>query len=208
MSIYNKPILAIDSIDLQELLEESAREGLRLEFKEQQVNRDKTLKEITGFANTYGGYLIIGAKENPNTRQVESFPGLDQSENSVKSFAQTITQWCTEGVYPPLQPFISNPIASPDNPERVCFVIYLEASEEAPHFINGRNGCYVRTEDLNHLLKPMLANYEEIAHLANRRELLVNRTKIITILASRADFITSCRWIPSSICPFNSSFRP
>jgi hypothetical protein len=155
----------LDQTDLQALLTEQAQENIRLEFKREDVGKEKTLKEISAFANTYGGYLIIGAEDK--NHKLSSLPGT----TPIPNYSQTITQWCTEGVTPPLQPYISNPIPSPSDPSKVCYVIYVEQSREAPHFLNSRKGLYVRTDEINQRFEPQLATYEEIQHLANRRSL-------------------------------------
>lgn len=85
---------------------------------------------------------------------------------------QTIVQWCQSGV---ITPFVSKPVPTAADPERVCYVIFTEESEEAPHFLNGRKGAYVRTDEYSHRFEARLATYEELQHLANRRQLAVAR---------------------------------
>ena len=48
--------------DLQELLEQKAIENVRLEFKLEIPSKDETLKKLSSFANTFGGFMVIGAK--------------------------------------------------------------------------------------------------------------------------------------------------
>jgi len=37
---------------------------VRLEFKSEVPTKDEVLKKLSSFANTFGGYLVIGAKAN------------------------------------------------------------------------------------------------------------------------------------------------
>ena len=54
--------------DLQELVEAQVPEGLRLDFKQKQygnadADKRELLKDVSAFANTHGGHLVIGVKE-------------------------------------------------------------------------------------------------------------------------------------------------
>ena len=77
MSIFGKPVSLINPTDLQDLLQERAVENVRLEFKSEVPNKDETLKKLSSFANTFGGYLIIGARASGKDGRVESLPGVD-----------------------------------------------------------------------------------------------------------------------------------
>lgn len=104
MTIYDKSISNLAPADLQQLLDEDAVENIRLEFKRQDVPKDAYLTKLSGFANTYGGYLIVGAEEDGNGKLV-ALPGVDP----IPGFKQRTLQWCYEGVYPLLQPNVSDP---------------------------------------------------------------------------------------------------
>ena len=65
MSIFNKTITALATADLQELLTEQAVENIRLEFKTLSPAKDEMLKKLSSFANTYGGYVIVGTPGVP-----------------------------------------------------------------------------------------------------------------------------------------------
>jgi predicted HTH transcriptional regulator len=62
MSIFGKPMSQISPLDLHELLEQKAVENVRLEFKRDIPGKDETLKKLSSFANTFGGFLVIGAE--------------------------------------------------------------------------------------------------------------------------------------------------
>jgi len=170
MSLYMQSVDQITPADLDELLKDSAVENVRLEFKSQDVSKDEALKKLTSFANTFGGYMIIGAEANADGRLV-GLPGVDP----VSGFKQRMVAWGYGGASPPLQLFVSDPISSPQDATRVCYVIYVPESEETPHFINDRKGVYIRTDEFSQRFEPQLATYEEIQHLANRRAITVAR---------------------------------
>ena len=69
MSIEKTDFDSLNEFDLTELIEAKVPEGLRLDFKVQQYgNSDKDkreiLKDISAFANSQGGHLIIGMNES------------------------------------------------------------------------------------------------------------------------------------------------
>ncbi len=79
MSFYTKPVTALEFCDLQSLLDEHAVENVRLEFKQEVMSDIPALKELSAFANTYGGYLIVGATEEAGV--LNGLPGVPQRSN-------------------------------------------------------------------------------------------------------------------------------
>jgi hypothetical protein len=171
MSIFTKSITAITADDLKALVTDQAAENIRLEFKSAAPPKDEMLKKLSSFANTYGGYLIVGAAADASTGRVHRLVGVDP----INGFRQQIVQWCYDGVWPPLEVFVSDPIAAPDDASKVCYVVEVPLSAETPHFLNGRKGAYVRTDEFSQRFEPQLAKYEELTHLADRRAALVQR---------------------------------
>jgi schlafen family protein len=171
MAIYTKPISQISAADLQELVQENAVENARLEFKSQVPNKDETLKKLTSFANTFGGFVVIGAAANGADGRIQDLPGVDP-QNSYK---QTLVQWCFDAVSPPLSIEVSDAIPVPSG--KVCYVIAVPESDVAPHYINGRKGAWVRTDEFSapQRFDSKLANDDEIQHLQNRRRLVLER---------------------------------
>lgn len=171
MPFFSKSITDLSTDDLQELLDDSAVENVRLEFKQEIPGPDETLKKLSSFANTFGGYLVVGAAASSSDGRLESLPGVDPQRN----YRQTIIQRCYEGVWPPIEVFVSDGIPAPNVADKVCYVIHVPESMEAPHFLTKRRGAYVRTDEFSQRFEPRLAEYEEIQHLANRRRLAVER---------------------------------
>ena len=70
---------------------------------------------------------------------------------------------------------VSDPISIPNNPKRVCYIIYIEESEQAPHFLNGRKGIWIRTDEYSQRFEHRLATYDELQHLSAKRARVVKR---------------------------------
>jgi Arc/MetJ family transcription regulator len=171
MSIFSKSICDITATDLDELLLADAVENVRLEFKREIPNRDEMLKKISSFANTYGGFIVIGAEADSKDGRIRALPGVDPQP----SFKQTIVQWCAGGVSPLIQVEVSDPLASSAAPGRVCYVIYTAESDLAPHFLTDRRGLWIRTNEFSSRFDARLANETELAHLTARRQQVKER---------------------------------
>jgi len=182
MSIYTGPLSQIGIGDLQELMAEGATENVRLEFKSEIPNKDETLKKLSSFANTFGGFMVIGAKANSADGRIQELCGVDEQSG----YKQRIIQWSFDSCSPPLVVEVSDPIPAPSGNGKVCYVVYVPESDSAPHFLNGRKGIWTRTDEFSARFPAQLANERELVHLLDRRSLIrQRRTAIIGRAASR-----------------------
>jgi hypothetical protein len=179
MHFFAKPVSQITTEDLQELLTTQAVENVRLEFKRDVPSKDETLKKLSSFANTYGGLMIVGAEANSTDGRLVALPGVD----ARAGYKQTIVQWCFAGATPPLTAEISDPIPAPGGNTKMCYAVSVAESDVAPHFLNGRKGVYIRTDEFGSRFEPQLANEHELRHLLDRRKLIRDRR---TCLIDRA----------------------
>lgn len=174
MSIYNRTVENLTTADLDKLLAANAVENIRLEFKSQPVDSDGWTQKLSAFANTHGGYVILGAQEHSKGR-LAGFPGVDEDQG----LAAKLTDICYTRIWPIVQPVVSGAISAPGSPGKYCYVIFVPESQEAPHFLNGRRGVYVRTAERGQRYEPKLASYNELVHLMGRREQAVRRKQEI-----------------------------
>lgn len=183
MSFFTKPVASLAFEDLEALHRDGATENLRLEFKQSAPDRDELLKKVTGFANSYGGRMIIGATEDKTTFSLAALPGVA----AISGYDQKVAAWCAEGAFPPTPCSVSPPIRHRDAPQRVFYVLEIPESMEAPHFLNGRRGVYVRVADIGKRVESQLADFEEIMGLANRRQRAVDQRRAL-LARARARF--------------------
>src|SRR5579862_7393524 len=106
MSIFTKPVSQLVPQDLEELLLDTAVENIRFEFKSEIPDKDETLKKLSSFANTFGGFAVIGAKANSADGRIENLPGVD----GQAGYKQKVVQWCFDAVSPPLAVEVSDAI--------------------------------------------------------------------------------------------------
>ena len=171
MSIYTTPLSQLGTADLQELLNDGAVENARLEFKLQVPNKDETLKKLSSFANTFGGFMVIGARASSADGRIEALPGVDP----VAGYKQRVVQWSFDGASPPLTVEVSDAIPVPAGGGKVCYVVYTPESDVAPHFLNGRKGVWVRTDEFSARFEAALANDSELRQLFDRRKVIIER---------------------------------
>ena len=175
MPIFSKPITNLTTEDLNELLQENAVENIRLEFKRDDPSKDELLKKLSSFANTYGGWLIVGAEASSSDGRLVALPGV----NKISNYKQRIIQWCFDNTSPPIDIAVSEPITTPDDPNKFCYVIYTPESYLTPHFINARRGIYIRTDEYSQRFEPKFAKLEEILHLTERRKSINERRELL-----------------------------
>ena len=175
MSIFAKPISQLSTADLQELLQEEAVENVRLEFKLEVPNKDETMKKLSSFANTFGGFTVVGAQARSVDGRIEDLPGVDLQAG----YRQKIVQWCFDGASPPLTVEVSDPIPVQAGNGKVCYVIHTPESDVAPHFLNGRKGVYIRTDEFSARFEARLADENELRYLLDRRKLILERREAL-----------------------------
>src|SRR5690349_14881425 len=99
MPFFSKAIADITTADLEELLATGVAEAIRLEFKREPPGPEETLKKLSSFANTFGGYMIVGAAAQSSDGRLEALPGVEPQSN----YRQTVVQRCNEGIWPPIE---------------------------------------------------------------------------------------------------------
>jgi len=70
---------------------------------------------------------------------------------------------------------VSDPIPVPSGNGKVCYVIFVPESDVAPHFLNGRKGVWIRTDEFSARFETRLADERELRHLFDRRSLIRKR---------------------------------
>ncbi|HTM42500.1 MAG TPA: ATP-binding protein [Terriglobales bacterium] len=171
MSIYSRPLSHLGTGDLQELLDNKAVENVHLEFKREDPGKDEIMKKISSFGNTFGGYIVVGAKAKSGDGRIEELTGIDE----VPGYKQRLIQWSFDAVTPPLTLEVSEPIPVPAATGKVAYVIFVPESDVAPHFLNDRKGVWVRTDEFSQRFEARLADEIELRHLLDRRKLILER---------------------------------
>ncbi|SHF31700.1 helix-turn-helix domain-containing protein [Desulforamulus putei] len=126
---FGKPLEQLEEADLHKLIEEETPEGLYVEYKEDFPRH--LAKIVASFANTFGGWLIIGADARNPRNVPTSFPGIDIS-NDPKDRFRNICQ----GNITPVPLFSSKLILKAEDAKRGVLVVKIPESTYPPHITN------------------------------------------------------------------------
>lgn len=143
-----KSIDAITEDDLQRLIPD-VREGLRLDYKEKYGwkpgDRREILKDVSSFANTAGGYLIVGMTENKQA--ADGTPGELVGIENGADFVDRVVKLCQSSLDPPIVGLRVVDI-SLKSPGRSAVVMFVPASAQRPHMVDfdGHHTFYSRHE--------------------------------------------------------------
>lgn len=125
---FGKPIEQLEEQDLEQLIEAETAEGLYVEYKEDFPTRlDKI---VASFANTFGGWLIIGADARNPRNVPTSFPGIEINTDPKDRFRNICRDTIT-----PVPLFESKLILKTSNPNRGVLVVRIPESSYPPHII-------------------------------------------------------------------------
>ena len=144
MPIDRNNFESVEFADLQELVDNSIRESLYLEYKTKMYentdeDRLEFLKDVSAFANTFGGHLVIGIGENKGSAS-KVLGVLDNPDKKI----QWIERFVRDHIKPTIQGLKVRPI--PIESDKYCFVLRIPPSWNRPHRIefNNANRFWIR----------------------------------------------------------------
>ena len=147
--MFNKPFNEITIEDIENLvLVRKERENNYLEYKEKlgHSDRDKRefLKDVSGFANASGGFLIIGVKEHKPSGLPEKICGIEKIIGNQK-----VDEWINNVLISNLDERIHYNIKIfefKNKDDKIVLLLYIPESPKKPHMITfqGKNNYYVR----------------------------------------------------------------
>lgn len=172
MNIFNKPLENLTVEDIKILVREKIPESQTLEYKEKGYANDREgkreiLKDITSMANAYGGYIIIGIKED-SQGCAEEIIGIEEAEDEERK----IMSLCLAHIKERIRGLKISHIPVAEN-KRVL-VIYVPRSLYGPHMITfeDMNQFWIR-----HNTQKSLMSIEEIRDAFLRSKEMVNEIK-------------------------------
>ena len=149
MPAIEKPLSEITVSDLQELVELGIQEGREIEYKEyldlstdENDHKATFIGEVTSFANSQGGDLIVGLPDNDGTPSKVTGIPLD------KGIDHTLEQWASvlrRQTDPSLPTAAFDIEAIPVEDDRAVVIVRTERSWRAPHRVALNDRFYGRS---------------------------------------------------------------
>ncbi|MDI6703868.1 MAG: ATP-binding protein [bacterium] len=127
-------------------------EGLRIEFKARISSSQRIAKEMVAFANTKGGYILVGVDDNGK------IIGIDGIERQKGLLITAAKDYCIPAIYPIVETVNLNGL--------MVIVVRIEEGQEKPYrLMAGGRGelVYIRAKDKN-----LMASKEVIKVLRDR----------------------------------------
>lgn len=143
--LYLKSACAINSDHIPELM--TLEEGWFVEFKERTPENSKIAKSISSFANSHGGLLVIGAKEEQKTRRLAGFAPMsrEDADQCILRARDAVTAHVTPPTFFEVNAVELKEIEK-DIDKRWIVVISTPKGRQGPYLHS--NGCiYVRVGD-------------------------------------------------------------
>ncbi len=132
---FDKPLEEIEFEDLQQLQEQGVSEGYYVEYKRTIPGSEpgRTIgKVIASFANTYGGWFLLGVPESFNNEAGKPI-GINVEEN--RQIKETVRRWVSSRVDPNPE-FGSHLIQNPESEDYAVLVIEVPESRHPPHIMS------------------------------------------------------------------------
>ena len=139
--LFDKPLREVGMDDLSRLSDRNISEGLYVEFKRTLPETQDVTKVISSFANTHGGYYIIGIAEEDTTNIASGRIGVNTDDHPDPK--ETIRHAVRDRLDP--SPFFTTrAILREDYEDYAILIVEVPESERAPH-IHSSGVIYTRT---------------------------------------------------------------
>jgi Putative DNA-binding domain len=143
--VYLRPTSEITSEDIPEI--SSLQEGWFVEFKERVPENSKLARSVSSFANSHGGLLVIGAKEDQKTRRLASYVPMtrDEADAAILRVREAVTSHVSPPTFFDAKSMEVEPVSSSSD-QRWIVLIHVPKGQFGPYLHS--SGCiYIRVGD-------------------------------------------------------------
>lgn len=171
MDLLTKALTNLTFDDIVNFAKENHQEGVQLDYKEQFPDKDKLSQLVAAFANTRGGIIIVGIKENRDNGRPVKYEGIDDGHHD-EFVAQVI------GNISPIPAFEFYKTSEQDG--KVFVLVRIFEGDETPYYPHNDSNIWIRTGSIK---KPVEIASPEHAELlfkkAERAEIGRKRNKLL-----------------------------
>lgn len=130
MGDFNPFGMPLSKVSSGEIYSLTAPEGLYIDYKRSLVEKDKIAKAVSAFANTYGGFLIVGIEEDPKTNEPDQHFLLDESTKKQETIRSAIVERIQ-----PVPDFSTKAVQgkNPDGDDGWVILVQVPESSQTPH---------------------------------------------------------------------------
>lgn len=164
--------------DIQEFIKDEVEESLYLEYKESGAidktdsKKKEIAKDVSAFANTDGGIIVYGIKEqNHKPSELSFINGNEFTKEWIENVIQSNIQRAVNGL-------LIIPVRFGNQLDKTVYVVKIPSSKNAPHMVVGK-GFYKRS---NFQSLPM--EQYEIRESYNRKEKTLLSIEDIIVIGS------------------------
>lgn len=142
-SIFGKPLSEVTYDDVIAFCQAQPKEGLNLDYKRDMSRLDKIVKTLISFANTNGGWVIIGVEDDGHDKPKLPVIGMSYAEGYEQRINNTIISMINPVVLPTYQA-----VHSADK-KNTILIAFMPTSPSTPHWMNykGNNTLFTRLAD-------------------------------------------------------------
>lgn len=153
--MFDRPIDEINFENIKNLKKNKIPESSVLEYKQDKIDDAKLIKEICGFANAQGGYLIFGIKESDDEPPIpKSLPGISLKKFNIQRTEQVINT----NIVPRLSVRISPPIYR-TNKGKFFIIIRVPEGTDKPYMSIKTDRFYLRYNyETRNMTEPEISN--------------------------------------------------
>jgi hypothetical protein len=144
--------------------------------KNDKNGRERLEKSVCAFANTEGGFLVFGIKDDRSLSYKDRIVGIDSNREFPREFGDKIAN-----IEPHLYYHFRNPPISIPDTSNVVHVFKIDQSPERPHWTSRRE-LYFRTNKGN---EPMIYQQVKDSFLSEEQRRQKLRLLFVELLANR-----------------------
>lgn len=158
MDLLRRPVTDFSFDDIVAFCTQKEPEGYQLDYKEA-IPRGLA-KLVAAFANTKGGVIIIGVKEDAVTGVPISFEGINRDDSLLNTISQLISN---------VEPIPPHQLHIAQSKNDKCFILVrILEGDQTPYYVHNDPKIYIRTGTIGNPVD--LASTEYQALLFGKRE--------------------------------------